>query len=68
MITRVNNSVVGNAYAKNAALTTQKKESASVTVPQQKSTKLEDLQESINSGNYKVDLSALSKKMADELL
>ena len=68
MISRVNNSVVGSAYANNTASTTQKRESASVTATQQKSSKLEELKESIDSGNYKVDLSALSKKMADELL
>jgi len=68
MISRVNNSVVGSAYANNAASTTQKKESATATATEQKSSKLEQIQESIDSGNYKVDLSALSKKMADELL
>jgi len=30
--------------------------------------KIDKLKEAISSGEYKVDLSALSKKMADELL
>ncbi len=69
MISRVNNSVVSSAYAKNTTSATQKKESASATVAEQKNgSKLEELKESIDSGSYKVDLSALSKKMADELL
>ena len=68
MISSVNNSVVGSAYSNNTASTKQKKESASTTATEQKSSKLEQLKESIDSGNYKVDLSALSKKMADELL
>ncbi len=68
MISRVNNSVVGGVYANNTASTTQKKGSASATATEQKSSKVEALKESIDSGNYKVNLSALSKKMADELL
>ena len=69
MISSINNSIVGNTYTKNATLTTQKKESASaMTAEKQQNSKIEQLKESIDSGNYKVDLSALSKKMADELL
>jgi len=68
MISKVNNSVVGSVYTNNATSTTQKKESASASATEQKGSKLEQIKESIDSGNYKVDLSALSKKMADELL
>ncbi len=68
MISRVNNSGVGSAYTNNIASNTQKKEGASTTATDQNSSKVDKLKESINSGEYKVDLSALSKKMADELL
>ncbi len=68
MISKVNNSVVGSAYANNALSNTQKKENASATATDQKGSKVDQLKESIDSGKYKVDLSALSKKMADELL
>jgi len=68
MISKVNNSVVGSAYTNNALLNTQKKENALATATDQKGSKLEQIKESIDSGNYKVDLSALSKKMAEELL
>ncbi|WP_457749728.1 flagellar biosynthesis anti-sigma factor FlgM [Sulfurimonas sp.] len=69
MISRINNSVVGSAYANNTPSSTQKKENVSATATEQNSSsRVEKLKESIGSGEYKVDLSALSKKMADELL
>jgi len=68
MISNINSSIAGSAYMNNASSATQKKESAAATATEQKSSKVEQLKESIDSGNYKVDLSALSKKMADELL
>ena len=68
MISNINNSMIGSAYANNATSHTQKKENASATATEQKSSKVEQLKESIDSGNYKVDLSALAEKMADELL
>ncbi len=68
MISKVNNSVLGSAYANNALSNTQKKENVSATATDQKGSKVDQLKESIDSGEYKVDLSALSKKMADELL
>ncbi|MEN4046956.1 MULTISPECIES: flagellar biosynthesis anti-sigma factor FlgM [Sulfurimonas] len=68
MISKVNNSVLGSAYVNNTLSNTQKKENTSVTAVENKSSKVEQLKESIDSGQYKVDLSALSKKMADELL
>ncbi|QOP44069.1 flagellar biosynthesis anti-sigma factor FlgM [Sulfurimonas sediminis] len=68
MISKVNNSVLGSAYMNSTLSNTQKKESTSVTAMENKSSKVEQIKESIDSGQYKVDLSALSKKMADELL
>lgn len=68
MISNVNNSVAGSAYTNNATSNTQKKENASTTAAEQKSSKVEQLKESIDSGNYKVDLSAVAEKIADELL
>ena len=68
MISGINNSVAGSVYSNNTTQTTQKKESAVMSAAEQKSNKIEQLKESINSGNYKIDLSSLSEKMADELL
>lgn len=69
MISKVNNSLLGSVYANNTFSNTQKKENSSAaTATDQKGSKVEQLKESIDSGKYKVDLTALSQKMADELL
>lgn len=66
MISRVNSSVAQNVYANNAS---ESKVNKNVGTQNAKGTdKIEELKEAINSGEYKVDLSSLSKKMADELL
>jgi flagellar biosynthesis anti-sigma factor FlgM len=66
MISQVNNSSVATTIANNAAKNTQTKQS--VGTSQNSANRVEQLKESINSGEYKVDLSALANKMADELL
>jgi len=55
----------------NNNLSEQKEAKQSAAVPNAKLTndnKVEQLKESINSGEYKIDLEALAKKMAQELL
>ena len=69
MISQVNSSVIGNAYVNNSVVNSGKKEGSSVSGNSQiNGSKIEKLKESIDSGEYKVNLSALSKKMAEELL
>ncbi|WP_428738282.1 flagellar biosynthesis anti-sigma factor FlgM [Sulfurimonas sp.] len=66
MISQVNSSVAQNVYANSAS---ESKSNKNVGTQNAKDTdKVEQLKEAINSGEYKVDLSALSEKMADELL
>ncbi|MFT7860940.1 MAG: flagellar biosynthesis anti-sigma factor FlgM [Sulfurimonas sp.] len=67
MISSVNGSVAQGVYANN---TTENRTNKNVGTENAKenSSKVEKLKESIDSGEYKVDLSALSKKMADDLL
>lgn len=66
MISGINGSVAQSLYANNAS---ESKVNKNVGTENAKDTnKVEQLKESINSGEYKVDLNALSKKMADELL
>lgn len=68
MISNVNSSAVGQAYV-NTLKGSQQKEGAKSTVSQQNSDdKITKLKAAITSGEYKVDLSALANKMADELL
>lgn len=66
MISRVNSSVAQSIYANNAS---ENKANKNVgTENAKESTKVEQLKEAIESGEYKVDISALAEKMADELL
>ena len=66
MISQTNSSAVRTAYANNFGET---KEAKGATVTKQGDTsKIEQIKEALTSGEYKVDLEALSKKIADELL
>ncbi len=67
MISQVNSSAVRSAYASNFG---EAKETAqNTTVSKQGDmSKVETIKESIQSGAYKINLQALSEKIADELL
>ena len=67
MISNLNSAAVHSAYASktNDSKTTKQGVEA---VKQNDASGVEKLKESINSGEYKVNLDALSQKMADELL
>ena len=66
MISQTNSSSVRTAYTNNFGET---KDAKGATVSKQGDTsKIEQIKESLASGDYKVDLEALSKKIADELL
>jgi len=69
MISQYNGSALRTAMNNNLGEAKEAKQTA--TVANAKLTglnKIEQLKESIDSGEYKVDLSALSEKMAQELL
>jgi len=69
MISNINSSLVRNSYSNNLNENKEIKPNAKLTTSKDGSqNKIEKLKESIGSGEYKVDLSALSQKMADELL
>ncbi len=68
MISQVNSSAIRNAYASNFG---ESKEASSTTtkVTQQGDTsKVEQIKSALESGEYKINLEALSKKIAEELL
>lgn len=67
MISQTNGSVLRSAYTSGEAKETKKVASATVN-KQGDTSKIEQIKESINSGEYKVDLQALSEKIAQELL
>lgn len=69
MISNVASTLVRNSYNNNLNENKEIKPNAKLTTSEDGSeNKIEKLKESIDSGKYKVDLSALSQKMADELL
>ena len=70
MISQTNSSVIRNAYASNFGEAKEVKQKAtSTTITKQGDmSKIEQLKEAINSGEYKIDLQGLSEKIAQELL
>ncbi len=67
MISQTNNSLVRNAYGAVQSDTKTQRTSLNVT-KQGDTSKIEQLKESLASGEYKIDLEALSRKIADELM
>jgi len=71
MISNVNNAAVTSAYANNSNNKLQKgatHKAESTISSQGDKSKVDQIKESIQSGTYKVDLQALSQKIAEELL
>ena len=69
MISGINSATVGSAYANSSVENKDIKPNAKLTAAKGGSeNKIEKLKESIDSGEYKIDLAALSQKMADELI
>ena len=69
MISQTNGSSVSTAYGSNSVGVKGSRTEAGMTVSKQGDTaKVDSIRESIESGEYKVDLAALSRKIADELL
>jgi len=64
MISQVNSSVLHTAYPSK----TQAAKPGSGVVKQDDKGKVEQLKESLDSGDYKVNIQALSEKIADSLL
>ena len=69
MISQSNSSPVRATYASNLGESKGTKAGSNTSVSKQGDTsKIEQIKESLASGEYKVDLDALSKKIAEELL
>lgn len=67
MISQTNSSALRSAYPSKTNDTQEPKRAQAVS-PQNEMSKTEALKKSIDSGEYKVDINALSQKMADALL
>ena len=69
MVSHVNNANIRNAYANTLGEKKEVKEEAVTSVSQQGDTsKVEQIKEALESGEYKINLEALSKKIAEELM
>lgn len=68
MISQVNSAAVRLAYTNGSEETKDTKRQSSNVSKQGDTSKIEKLKESLESGEYKVNLQALSEKIAEELL
>lgn len=67
MISHLNSSNVQNAYTNNLSDASDTKKARTVST-QGDLSKVDQIKESLASGEYKINLQALSEKIADELL
>lgn len=69
MISQVNSTAIANTYSKNNGEVKQAEEKTGVNVSKQGDmSKVEQIKEALASGEYKINLQALSEKIAEELL
>ncbi len=69
MISQTNSSTIRSAYASSFGEAKETKEAKVTTISSQGDTsRVEQIKEDLKSGEYKVDLDALSEMIADELL
>ena len=68
MISQTNSSAIRNAYTSNFGEPKDTKKAGATVSEQGDMSKVEQIKESLESGEYKINLQALSEKIADELL
>ena len=68
MISQINSASVGNAYASNLGESKNTQKTAKTVSKQGDTSKVEHIKEALASGEYKINLEALSQKIAQELL
>ena len=68
MISQVNSSAIRNAYTNNSSEAKNTQRSSTSISTQGDMSKVETIKESLESGEYKINLQALSEKIAEELL
>jgi len=68
MISQVNGAGVRNAYVSNSGEQKVSQKGEASISKQGDMSKIEQLKESLASGEYKINLEALSKKIAEELM
>ncbi|MDD5158395.1 flagellar biosynthesis anti-sigma factor FlgM [Sulfurimonas sp.] len=69
MIPQVNNANVFNGYASTVAKDLNTSEKQELKISKQGDTsRVQEIKDALDSGEYKINLQALSKKIADELM
>ena len=69
MISQVNSTAIANTYSKNDTQVKQSEKNTGVNVSKQGDmSKVEQIKEALSSGEYKINLQALSEKIAEELM
>lgn len=69
MISQLNSAGIRNAYASNFGESKEVSQKAGTTVSKQGDTsRIEEIKSALESGEYKINLQALSQKIAEELL
>ena len=69
MISQTNSSAIRNAYASNFGDPKDIEKKGTTTISSQGDmSKVDQIKEALESGEYKINLQALSEKIADELL
>ena len=67
MISQINNASVRSTYSNSLAENKDVSQKSNVT-KQGDTSKVEQIKEALESGEYKINIEALSKKIADELM
>jgi len=68
MISQMNSATLKSAYTSDLKKSKESKKSSSNVSKQGDTSKIERIKEALDSGEYKINLQALSEKIADELL
>ena len=68
MISQINNASVGNAYASTLGDAKDSQKATKTISKQGDMSKVEHIKDALASGEYKINLEALSQKIAQELL
>ena len=68
MISKVNGSMVRNPYQSGETQQKNEKKEAATVSQQGDTSKIDRIKESIEKGEYQVDLQALAERIADDLL
>ena len=67
MISQINSATVRNSYASASGENKQTEKATNIT-KQGDTSKVDQIKEALESGEYKVNIEALSRKIADELM